>query len=229
MASKLMQLIETRTKRPVLDESDLKVSSHWKLIKSTLKQKHGDDPKKLDEKQPLNVGHGIHPVRSLLSEEDINFVALNSFNNNFVGIDIEGKATVFLTTGHREAVDTNILKEPICGLVYAKKPRFYVAWGLDENIRVSNAMYGKLCGVNMISNKKLQIRKNSKPHIIILCHGAVYSIYVEISVIMCSSSKYPSPPTEGFCFAPSPPKKFQFSLSSLRNEDWTQESGRNRA
>jgi len=133
-----MQLIETRTKRPVLDESDLKVSSHWKLIKSTIKEKHGDDPKKLDEKQPLNVGHGIHPVQSLLSEEDINFVALNSFNNNFVGIDIEGKATVFLTTGHREAVDTNILKEPICGLVYAKKPRFYVAWGLDENIRLLN-------------------------------------------------------------------------------------------
>lgn len=140
MASKLMQLIETRTKRPVLDESDLKVSSHWKLIKSAIKQEHGDDPKKLDEKQALNVGHGIHPVQSLPSVEDIGFVAFNSFNNNFVGIDSEGKATVFLSTGHREAVDMNALKDPICGIVYAKKTRFYVAWGLDENIRVSNAM-----------------------------------------------------------------------------------------
>lgn len=140
MASKLMQLIETRTKRPVLDESDLKVSSHWKLIKSAIKQEHGDDPKKLDEKQALNVGHGIHPVQSLPSAEDIGFVAFNSFNNNFVGIDSEGKATVFLSTGHREAVDMNALKDPICGIVYAKKTRFYVAWGWDENIRVSNAM-----------------------------------------------------------------------------------------
>ena len=135
-----MQLIETRTKPPALEESDLKVSSHWKLIKSAIKQEHGDDPKKLDEKQVLSVGHGIHPVQSLTSEEDISFVALNSFNNNFVGIDTEGKVSVFLATGHREAVDTNILKDPLCGLVYAKKPGFYVAWGLDENIRVSYAL-----------------------------------------------------------------------------------------
>ena len=141
MASKLMQLIETRTKRPVLDESELKVSSHWKLIKTAIKQEHGDDPKKLDEKQALNVGHGIHPVLSLPSEEDINFVTFNSFNNNYVGIDSEGKASVFLTTGHREAVDSKILKDPICGIVYANKTRFYVAWGFDENIRVSDMMY----------------------------------------------------------------------------------------
>ena len=140
MASKLMQLIETRTKRPVLDESDLKVSSHWKLIKSAIKQEHGDDPKKLDEKQALNVGHGVHPVQSLASEEEIAFVAFNSLNNNFVGIDREGNASLYLTTGYMEAVDSNILKGPICGIVYAKKTRFYAAWGLDENIRVSYLM-----------------------------------------------------------------------------------------
>ena len=139
-----MQLIETRTKRPVVDESDLKVSSHWKLIKAAIKQEHGDDPKKLDEKQALSVGHGIHPVQSLPSEEDISFVAFNSFNDNFVGIDSEGKASVILKTGHSEAVDNKILKDPICGIVYAKKPRFYVAWGLDENIRVSYTLYGNL-------------------------------------------------------------------------------------
>lgn len=136
-----MQLIETRTKPQVLEETNLKVSCHWKLIKSTIKQEHGDDPKKLDEKQALSVGHGIHPVQSLTSEEDISFVAFNSFNNNFVVIDTEGKVSVFLATGHREAVDTNILKDPICGLVYAKKPRFYVSWGLDENIRVSSVLH----------------------------------------------------------------------------------------
>lgn len=134
-----MQLIETRTKRPVFDESELKVSSHWKLIKSAIKQKHGDDPKKLDEKQALNVGHGVHPVNYLESEEDISFLAFNSFNDNFVAIDSEGKVSVFLTTGYREDVDSKTLKDPICGIVYAKKTRFYVAWGFDENIRVSKA------------------------------------------------------------------------------------------
>ena len=140
MASKLMQLIETRTKRPVLDESDLKVSSHWKLIKSAIKQEHGDDPKKLDEKQALNVGHGVHPVQSLVSEEEIAFVAFNSLNNNFVGIDREGNASVYLTTGYTEPVDSNILKGPICGIVYAKKTRFYAAWGLDE-LNIIQKMY----------------------------------------------------------------------------------------
>ncbi|KAL9974561.1 hypothetical protein ACROYT_G011611 [Oculina patagonica] len=135
MTSKLMQLIETRTKRPAFDESELKVSSHWKLIKTAIKQ-HGDDPKKLDEKQALNVGHGVHPVNSLESEEELSFAAFNSFNNNFVGIDSEGKASVFLTTGYREDVDSKLLKDPICGIVYAKKTRFYVAWGFDENIRL---------------------------------------------------------------------------------------------
>lgn len=135
-----MQLIETRTKRPAFDESELKVSSHWKLIKTAIKQ-HGDDPKKLDEKQALNVGHGVHPVNSLESEDDLSFVAFNSFNNNFVGIDSEGKASVFLTTGYREDVNSKILKDPICGIVYAKKTRFYIAWGFDENIRVSNSKY----------------------------------------------------------------------------------------
>ena len=141
MTSKLMQLIETRTKRPVFDESELKVSSHWKLIKTAIKQEHGDDPKKLDEKQSLNVGHGVHPLNSLESEEDLTFVAFNSFNYNFVGIDKEGKASVFLPTGYREDVDSKILKDPICGIVYAKKTRFYVAWGFDENIRVSKHPY----------------------------------------------------------------------------------------
>lgn len=136
MTSKLMQLIETRTKRPVLDESELKVSSHWKLIKTAIKQPHGDDPKKLDEKQSLHVGHGVHSVNSLPVEEDLSFVAFNSFNHNFVGIDKDGKASVFLPTGYREDVNNKTLKDAICGIVYAKKPRFYVAWGFDENIRL---------------------------------------------------------------------------------------------
>ncbi|XP_068724283.1 WD repeat-containing protein 97-like isoform X2 [Montipora capricornis] len=145
MTSKLMQLIAERTQRPVLDESDLKVSSHWKLIKSTIKQEDGDNPRKLDKKQPLVVGHGIHPVQSLPCEEEISFVAFNSCNNNFVGIDSEKKASVFFTTGHKEPVDKNILKGPVCGIVYAKKPRFYVAWGLDENIRLMSE------GLNIVS------------------------------------------------------------------------------
>ena len=140
MTSKLMQLIETRTKRPVFDESELKVSSHWKLIKTAIKQEHGDDPKKLDEKQAQNVGHGVHPVSSLNSEEDLCFVTFNSFNDNFVGIDSEGKASVFLRTGYREDVNSKTLKDPICGIVYARRTRFYVAWGCDENIRVSKLL-----------------------------------------------------------------------------------------
>ncbi|PFX23697.1 Ribosome biogenesis protein YTM1 [Stylophora pistillata] len=131
-----MQLIETRTKRPVLDESELKVSSHWKLIKTAIQQPHGDDPKKLDEKQSLHVGHGVHSVNSLPAEEDLAFVAFNSFNHCFVGIYKDGKASVFLPTGYREDVHSKSLKDPICGIVYAKKPRFYVAWGFDENIRL---------------------------------------------------------------------------------------------
>lgn len=141
MTSKLMQLIETRTKRPVLDESELKVSSHWKLIKTAIKQPHGDDPKKLDEKQSLHVGHGVHSVNSLPVEEDLSFVAFNSCNHNFVGIDKDGKASVFLPTGYREDVNNKTLKDAICGIVYAKKPRFYVAWGFDENIRVSTRLF----------------------------------------------------------------------------------------
>lgn len=141
MASKLMQLIETRTKRPVLDESELKVSSHWKLIKTAIQQPHGDDPKKLDEKQSLHVGHGVHSVNSLPAEEDLAFVAFNSFNHCFVGIYKDGKASVFLPTGYREDVHSKSLKDPICGIVYAKKPRFYVAWGFDENIRVSKHLF----------------------------------------------------------------------------------------
>ena len=140
MTSKLMQLIETRTKRPAFDESELKVSSHWKLIKTAIKQEHGDDPKKLDEKQARNVGHGVHPVNSLESEEDLSFVTFNSFNDNFVGIDSEGKASVFLRTGYREDVNRKILKDRICGIVYARRTRFYVAWGFDENIRVSKLL-----------------------------------------------------------------------------------------
>ena len=137
MTSKLMQLIETRTKRPIFDESELKVSSHWKLIKTAINQEHGDDPKKLDEKQARNIGHGVHPVSSLETEEDLSFVTFNSFNDNFVGIDCDGKASVFLRTGYREDVNSKILKDLICGIVYARRTRFYVAWGFDENIRVS--------------------------------------------------------------------------------------------
>lgn len=169
MASKLMQLIETRTKRPVLDESDLKVSSHWKLIKSAIKQEHGDDPKKLDEKQALNVGHGVHPVQSLASEEEIAFVAFNSLNNNFVGIDREGNASVYLATGYTEPVDSNILKGPICGIVYAKKTRFYAAWGLDENIRVSYLMlYQGVFNCTLFKRCKMEPSLTAPVHMTIL-------------------------------------------------------------
>lgn len=135
-----MQLIAERTQRPVLDESDLKVSSHWRLIKSAIKQEDGDNPRKLDQKQPLVVAHGIHHVQSLPSQQNISFVAFNTFNNSFIGIESEGTASLILATGHTEAVDTNSLKEPLCGIVYATKPRFYVAWGLDKSIRVSTTI-----------------------------------------------------------------------------------------
>jgi len=146
-----MQLIAERTQRPVLDESDLKVSSHWRLIKSAIKQEDGDNPRKLDQKQPLVVAHGIHHVQSLPSQQNISFVAFNTFNNSFIGIESEGTASLILATGHTEAVDTNSLKEPLCGIVYAKKPRFYVAWGLDKSIRLLSEGFHIVSVANAVS------------------------------------------------------------------------------
>lgn len=70
-------------------------------------------------------------------EEEFFFVIFNFLNDNFVGIDSEGKVFVFLRIGYREDVNSKILKDFICGIVYVKKIRFYVVWGFDENIRVS--------------------------------------------------------------------------------------------
>ena len=132
-----MEMIEGRTKRPVQDEAvSLKVSSHWKLIKAAINQKGSDDPKKLDKKQPLVVGHGAHSVTSVPSDKNLEFVAQNTFNDNYVGVDSEGKVTVFLSTGYKQSMDKN-LSDPLRGLVYATKTKHYVAWGNDDNLRVS--------------------------------------------------------------------------------------------
>ena len=134
-----MEMIEKRTKRPAPDEALNAVSSHWKLIKNVIKQDSGEDPKKLDEKQSPVVGHGVHPVKSLRSEQEISFVAFNSCNDIFLCVDRQGKVFVFLPTGHREDIDTKDFNiNPISGIVYAKKTKNYVAWGRDEKVLVSD-------------------------------------------------------------------------------------------
>ena len=96
MASKLMEMIEEKTKRQVPDEiTAARVSSHWKLIKSSI-NKSSNDPKKLDKKLPKVVGHGVHLVNDIDANDDLDFVVFNNFHQRYVGVSHSGKLAVFI-------------------------------------------------------------------------------------------------------------------------------------
>ena len=131
-----MEMIESRSKRHFLDDSvSLKVSSHWKLIKAAIQRKEGADPRKLDKSQPLVVGHGVHPFTSVPSDKTLELVVLNTFNENYVGVDSEGGVTVFLSSGYTQDMSKN-LSRPLTGAVYASRSNNFVAWGGDETLMV---------------------------------------------------------------------------------------------
>lgn len=135
MASKLMEMIEQRTKPPSEDNIG-KVSSHWKLIRDSVVQGTGENPAKVDKKASLTVGHGVHKVSRITSDYGFEVVAYNTSNSQYAGISAEGRITTYLKSGIQKHVN-KYLNEPLCGLVYATKTRQYVGWGQDENIQVS--------------------------------------------------------------------------------------------
>lgn len=138
MSSKLMEMIEKRTKPPSEDKFG-KVSSHWKLIRDSVVKGTGEDPVKVDKKASLTVGHGVHKMSRITSDYGFEVVAYNTSNSQYAGISPEGRITAYLPDGIQKHVN-KYLNEPLCGLVYANKTRQYVGWGQDENIRVSGLL-----------------------------------------------------------------------------------------
>ncbi|XP_048577146.1 uncharacterized protein LOC5521505 isoform X2 [Nematostella vectensis] len=164
MASRLMNMIEEKTK-PHYPESFGKVSSHWKLIRDSVKKGPAEDLKVVDKKQPRNVGHGVHPLRNIPSEEGIETVVYNSFNGNYVCISPEGEVTLCLPSGYKEGFN-KYLSQPICGVVYAAKTRQFVGWGKDENIKLMTENFKVISVTSTVSQIHCGIFNDSTNEII---------------------------------------------------------------
>ena len=131
-----MEMIEEKTKRQVPDEiTAARVSSHWKLIKSSI-NKSSNDPKKLDKKLPKVVGHGVHLVNDIDANDDLDFVVFSNFHQRYVGVSHSGKLAVFMPSGYQEPVCSTYLNEALEGIVYISRSRQYVGWGKDSNLKV---------------------------------------------------------------------------------------------
>ncbi|EDO49220.1 predicted protein [Nematostella vectensis] len=157
-------MIEEKTK-PHYPESFGKVSSHWKLIRDSVKKGPAEDLKVVDKKQPRNVGHGVHPLRNIPSEEGIETVVYNSFNGNYVCISPEGEVTLCLPSGYKEGFN-KYLSQPICGVVYAAKTRQFVGWGKDENIKVFQQNFKVISVTSTVSQIHCGIFNDSTNEII---------------------------------------------------------------
>ena len=128
-----MTMISEKTKRHMPDElKAVKVSSHWKLLKTFINKDTGD-PKKVDLKLPKSIGHGVHHVRDIASEYSLTYLTFNNFRQYYTGIDSTGKLCLLSTSDRQEVVmETNQLNN-LTGIMYISKSRQYIAWGEDDN------------------------------------------------------------------------------------------------